>query len=176
MTNVAELRKKNGDDIVKWYSVAWADDGEWALRELLAGRRYRTVIETGTFCGVSACILADYADHVHTFDIAEQPAAQAVIDSAGYNDKVTRYVCDNARKVETIRKLIANGDVDLAFIDGDHEGDGPMLDILACAGVPLLIIDNYQPGYAAVIEAADSVKCKTKVACQNIVRLEPDYA
>jgi predicted O-methyltransferase YrrM len=124
------------------------------LHALVRNVRPRTVVETGTFVGVStlwiAGALAENGDggRVHSFDtfgpirrgpwrdvemlagrfefVAEQIAA------AGLREHVTLHAGDSATGIAALHdELGAAGGVEFAFIDGDHSVEGAWRDLLA---------------------------------------------
>ena len=87
------------------------------LTEALAGCRFRRILEIGTFQGLTAAVLADYADSVVTLDIQRQPTCEQVWDIFDVKSKITQIIVkDNAEKGDVVR----GQDFDMAFIDGAH--------------------------------------------------------
>lgn len=101
-------------------------DGEDIFRHFLEGKGYRTVLEIGTYKGVSAACIAQYVDRVITIDLANGQLEETgepfdrweLWRAAGVADKIELYlVNDDKEKAE----LIAGLDFDFAFIDGAHD-------------------------------------------------------
>lgn len=100
-------------------------DGEDIFRHFLEGKGYRTVLEIGTYKGVSAACMSQYCDKVITIDLAHGQLEaggtpfdrQAFWDTAGVSNVELHLVRDNAEKA----KLIASLEFDFAFIDGAHD-------------------------------------------------------
>lgn len=99
-------------------------DGEDIFRHFLEGKGYRTVLEIGTYKGVSAACMAQYVDKVITIDLANgqlelgQPFDRwAFWDEVGARNIELHLVRGNEEKAELIRHL----DFDFAFVDGAHD-------------------------------------------------------
>lgn len=91
----------------------------------LEGRRFGTVLEIGTFAGLSAVWLCQVSDKVITVDTEVHPLVEKVLADMGVADKVHRIVVpSNEEKVKAIAPLR----FDMAFIDGDHTREGVVLD------------------------------------------------
>jgi predicted O-methyltransferase YrrM len=94
---------------------------EWAL----AGKGYRTVLEIGTYRGVSAAEMSQFCDRVITIDLkhgrAEQHGEtwdrQAFWKSLGAENVELHLVANDAEKA----RLIAGLEFDFAFVDGAHD-------------------------------------------------------
>lgn len=105
-------------------------DGERKFRALLSLARtvqdenYGTIIEIGTYQGAGACLLADYARRVITFDVKDWPLREQVIQLFCKQEPIEfRHV--NFSRQEDANAVLALAlsklDFDLAFIDGNHE-------------------------------------------------------
>ena len=101
-------------------------DGEDIFRHFLEGNGYKTVLEIGTYKGVSAACMAQYVDRVITIDLAQGQLEETgdpfdrwgLWKAAGVADKIELYlVNDDKGKAELIKTL----DFDFAFIDGAHD-------------------------------------------------------
>ena len=80
-------------------------------------QRYSCVVEVGTARGMSAIILAHWADAVHTIDIYKSKWIPEIFAEAGVADRVFPIVVkDNAEKAEVIKGIA----FDMANIDGSH--------------------------------------------------------
>lgn len=99
--------------------------GAGVFEHVLAGRGYGTVLEIGTYRGVSSAEIAQYVDRVVTIDLkhgklegaGENFDRLAFWDSLGVKNIELRLVADDAEKAAFVRGL----DFDLAFIDGGHD-------------------------------------------------------
>ena len=115
---IANLVEKEGNKVCACSSV---NDGLAAQMEG-NGKRYRRILEIGTFHGVSAVVLTHFADTVITIDVTPPSERQALREiyrwlSVGMKSQIaTVWVPDNDAK-----RLLVNGlDFDMAFIDGGH--------------------------------------------------------
>ncbi len=100
-------------------------DGEDIFRHFLEGKGYGTVLEIGTYKGISAACMAQYCKKVITIDLAEGQLESAGVsfdrwgfwESVGAQNIELHLVRDNKEKAELIRRL----DFDFAFVDGAHD-------------------------------------------------------
>jgi SAM-dependent methyltransferase len=83
-----------------------------------AGFRGDTVVEIGSFRGLTALVLARYFRRVVSIDIINDPMRHEIYKAIGMNVEFI-VVPDNDRKAKAIELV----DFDAAFIDGDHEHD-----------------------------------------------------
>ena len=94
-------------------------------------------VEIGTFWGVTAAYIAQFANKVHTFDIIDHPEKYKVWNDLKVKDKISFHlvksrdmVGDTFKDFEGIHKLTGKEvdiktiidiiEFDLAFVDGDH--------------------------------------------------------
>jgi predicted O-methyltransferase YrrM len=107
-------------------------DGASVLQRLLDGKGYRTVLEIGTYRGVSAAWMAQFCDRVVTIDLAQGQMHKhapdfdrmAFWDALGIRNIDLHLVENDQAKGALINGL----DFDFAFIDGDHRARGPAKD------------------------------------------------
>lgn len=79
-----------------------------------------TVIEIGTFHGATAAYMAQFAKHVHTFDVRNL-YDKDTWQKLGLADKIKfHHVKDRAEIAEIIKDI----DFDFSFIDDDHSPEG----------------------------------------------------
>lgn len=100
-------------------------DGEADLLHFVEGKGYRTILEIGTFKGLSAALLAQHCEKVITIDLAAGQLETAGVRfdrhefwaSLGISNIDLYLVADNAEK----ERLIASLEFDFAFVDGAHD-------------------------------------------------------
>ena len=119
------------------------------LARQLAGQHYGCIAEIGTWRGVSAALLAQFAEHVVTIDVCAQPQVAQVIDYLGLQERVTAIVLpdDLAKKM-----LLSDLVFDAAYVDGAHDFDGVALDFAytrRCGNV--LFDDCASPGVSRLL-------------------------
>lgn len=106
--------------------------GAEVFERVLAGKGYRTVLEIGTYRGVSAAEMSQYCERVVTFDLkrgrleslGESCDREAFWGSLGISNIELRLVGNDEEK----RRQIAALDFDLAFIDGGHDAKSVAFD------------------------------------------------
>ena len=76
-----------------------------------------TVVEIGTFCGATAAYMAQFAKHVHTFDIRNLYDL-STWRALGLADKI---VFHHVKDRKEVRQIVKELEFDFAFVDGGHE-------------------------------------------------------
>jgi len=106
------------------------------FRDIFKNISINSVVEIGTYKGISAAYIAQFANKVYTFDIVDYPEKYKNWDILGVNDKMFFYVVksryeDNIAKnfsgtfsknngAVDIKFILDEIDFDFAFIDGEH--------------------------------------------------------
>lgn len=101
--------------------------------------RTDVAVEVGTYKGLGAAYIAQFANRVHTFDIVDYPEKYKVWYDLGVSSKISfhvvksRYEGGIARNFEgvhekneeavDIKSIIDTIDFDFAFVDGEHTGE-----------------------------------------------------
>jgi len=88
------------------------------FREFFKDVKVKTIVEIGTFRGISAAYMAQFAKTVFTFDIKDCPEKYKVWEDLGIKDRIKFYLIKNSKD---IRQILNNIKFDFAFIDDDHE-------------------------------------------------------
>lgn len=124
MTYAAAIKELYGDSFLR-KSVLSIRDGAGVFEKVLGGKGYKTIVEIGTYRGVSAAELSRYCDHVITIDLDFGKLEQ----NGGYFD---RYELWNNLGIKNIDLCLVRNDAekasiidsltfDFAFIDGAHD-------------------------------------------------------
>ena len=110
----------------------------------------RCAVETGTFKGWSAAVLADYADEVHTIDCHDHPGRAAALALLGIGNVSFHLTHSEAEKAGVIGELWrrACSPPDFAFIDGAHM-PGVEIDFKLLRGCGRVLFHDYSPGFPA---------------------------
>ena len=156
-----KLMEKFGNHI-NHMSCVYLHDGENCLRHFLEKLKpLKEVIEIGTYQGVSACILAEYAEKVYTFDIEKQKLTDDIISFAG-NGKVKAFIVKNRKtEAEDINKILDKNKVDLVFIDGEHFHGELEKDYEMVKDFKTILVHDYHPDFKEVYDFCNGLKyCK----------------
>lgn len=146
-----------GEEVAYYMSLICYNKGEENMRKLIGDRKYNQAVEIGTFNGVSACILADYAVRVDTFDIELAPytnRVQQYAEKTGRN--VNRHI-GNAQEIFEAFSEACKG-ADIVFVDGDHWGDRPLRDCKAAMVCDRILVHDVSESFPAVLEAVEYLK------------------
>lgn len=119
------------------------------FERLLAGKRYRTILEIGTYRGSTAAEMSQYCDRVVTIDLhqgraeMDEPSVgrQALWNALGITNIDLVLVADDAEKAQRIGEL----DFDFAFVDGLHEYDAVKLDFELVRKCGRVLFHDYYP-------------------------------
>lgn len=136
--------------------------GAGVFEKVLSGKGYRTVLEIGTYKGVSAAEMSQHCERVVTIDLFHGRLEQlgtpfdrkAMWDALGIKNIELKLVNNNDEKKWCVDKL----DFDFAFIDGAHDAFGVRFDfdlVKRCKRVLFHDCDPANPG--AVYEFVKSL-------------------
>jgi hypothetical protein len=127
-----------------WHWTCCSPAQEPVFRALLERLQPKRVIEIGTHQGVSAGLLAEYAENVITVDVIPNPVREQVWKSLGVQGRIRGCVhkSQGGRDAEI---AAAAKHADLAFVDGSHlmrdvEYD---FDLVVRAGCRRVILHDY---------------------------------
>jgi predicted O-methyltransferase YrrM len=120
------------------------------FEQLLAGKKYRTVLEIGTYRGCTAAEMSQYCERVVTFDLYhgrtekdEQSVSRKVLwDSLGVKNVDLILVNDDAEK----KARIAAMDFDFAFVDGAHDYESVRFDFELVRKCGRVLFHDYYAG------------------------------
>lgn len=149
------------------------------LSDVLLSRRYRRVLEIGSYRGYSAraflhALAAGVVDEVHLCDVAPTDELRALVAVSGVADRVTIHTCPSTEL------LARDGHWDLVFLDGDHSAANVQKEsrlliaagakaIFAhdtrnpnCAGPAILRVSLESAGYTCEEDACDRASERTE--------------
>ena len=89
------------------------------FRDFFKTINIKTVVEIGTYKGISAAWMAQFANKVITFDIKDYSEKYKLWEIFGLKNKIQFYKINN--RIE-IAKILKDIDFDFAFIDAAHNG------------------------------------------------------
>lgn len=94
-----------------------ADFAEKLFREKMRGKGFKTAVEIGCLNGITAAVMSQYVDVVHTFDIIDWKDKYKIWKFLGVEKKIRFHLIKN----ELEKYDIINGlDFDIAYVDGNH--------------------------------------------------------
>lgn len=123
--NIGEVIKQQYGGSFLRKSALSIREGAGVFEKLLGGGQYRTVLEIGTYRGVSAAAMAQYCERVITIDLkhgkleanGDEFDRIAFWESLGVSNIYLRLVADDCEKAAFINAL----KFDFAFVDGAHD-------------------------------------------------------
>ena len=137
---IQSIKAVVGEKVVAQSSVG--DGLAEKLEAGLAGRRWNTVLEIGTLRGLSACVLACFAENVITIDCDPHEDREKVFKAAGkdISNRISSVIIpDNDAKVILVRHLVFDG----AFIDAGHTEGQVALDFSLAKRCGELLFHDY---------------------------------
>lgn len=87
------------------------------FREIFKKVKIKTVVEIGTYKGISAAYIKQFCSKIFTFDIKDYPQKYEVWKDLGIKDRIYFYLIKNRND---IKKVLDTIKFDFAFIDGKH--------------------------------------------------------
>jgi hypothetical protein len=139
-------------------SCVYISDGENSLRHFLNGKKFDTIIEIGTYQGVSTAILSEYATKVYAIDIVDLPLRNEIFNYLNV-DNVDFYKCqvDFADKEKKVKEIMKKEKVDLVFIDGDHWGEALRQEFDLFKSIPEILIHDYEEAFPVVYDFCNNL-------------------
>jgi len=111
-------------------------------------------IEIGTYIGLSAALLSEYATIVHTYDVCNMIQRDIIWKRFKVKNVVFHHIKNDTEKV-------LPSEFDFAFIDGQHNGDGPAKDFELVKRCECVLFHDYKHNIIKddnVIKFVDSIK------------------
>jgi len=109
--NVYEYAKEN--NLLKGSAIQNPE-----FREFFNKIKIKTVVEIGTFRGISSAYMAQFAKTIFTFDIVNYKVKYKVWEDLGLIKRIHYYTVKNSSE---IRQVLDKIKFDFAFIDDDHQ-------------------------------------------------------
>lgn len=153
MTSVAEFKERvepfGGHRLFR-RSALHIRDGAGVFDHLLSGRKYKTIIEIGTYRGASAAYMAQFCERLITIDLkhGRMERGNDTFDrekfwaDLGIGNIQLHLVGSNEEKAALVGAL----DFDFAFIDGDHIAPGPEIDFELVKRCGAVLFHDYDSG------------------------------
>lgn len=135
-------------------------DGGGVFERLLSGGSFRRILEIGTYRGVTAAYMSQFCERVTTIDLRHGRMERqsdpfdrtAFWRQLGISNIDLRLVASNAEKAQVIAAL----DFDFAFVDGDHDADGPATDFEMVRKCGAVLFHDYD-GQNGVVDLVNSL-------------------
>jgi hypothetical protein len=164
-----KLMSKFGNHI-NHMSCIYLRDGETRLRSFLDGKKFNTIIEIGTYQGVSAAVLSEYADKVYTFDIKKQELTDKIIEYLKIKN-INSIIMSPSSIKKYIKDLFINQKIDLCFIDGEHFNGELKKDYEMCKECDNILIHDYSESFPEIYDFINSLKGYEKTVNDTFVLL-----
>jgi len=137
--------KKFGDDLLRNSCVLMRGKASGldfidVLAQRLDGREVKTAVEIGTCTGLSAAVLACFAEMVVTFDVKPLPSAADLWHTTTVSNQICQVVmhADDA-KIRMLDRI----PFEFAFIDGNHHRHAVAADFVATRKSGLVLFHDY---------------------------------
>jgi hypothetical protein len=120
----------------------------------------KSVLEIGTYRGLSAALWASLVERVVTVDIAEKPIAREVWKKIGVQDKISYHIISSDAEK---RNIARSQKFDLAFVDGDHRERGVQFDFESVNHCRWVLFHDYKPNnpnYHGLVKFVDGLQPK----------------
>lgn len=118
-----KIVEKYGERFLKQSAIRLRD-GDSRILSLIGGKHYKTIIEIGTYRGISTAFLSEYCDRIVTIDICALPEEIREWREQLWDDlEIKNIVTHNIFQDEEKRGIIEKEEFDLAFVDGGHSVD-----------------------------------------------------
>jgi len=150
--NISDRLKRKFENI-NWAKTALKNES--LFRQFLKGGKIKTCLEIGTFQGLSAALLSQYAKRIITIDIRENQYAEQVWDFLNVKNKIDYILVENNREK---RKIIEKLDFDFAFIDGSCDFQNIVSDFVSVKNCGKVLFHNFNR--SEVKKAINSFKLK----------------
>ena len=128
------------------------------FRDFFKDIKIKTVVEIGTYRGVSAAYMKQFCSKVFTFDIEDYPQKYKLWEDLGIKSRIFYYTIENRQQIKEILDKIK---WDFAFIDGSHTWEDVRMDfdlVKPCGKV--LFHDINKKTFKSVKMFVDSIEAK----------------
>lgn len=144
MSFQSSLREKNSSlyKSLTWNWTAAQEQQEPIFRKIVETYKPKSILEIGTFEGVSTALYASLVDKVITVDIIHNKLAEQVWECVGVRDKITRYVFNTQKERDKTIEDTAK-QVDMCFIDGSHLMRDLVWDFKKCIWCNVIVLHDY---------------------------------
>lgn len=174
--NIAEFKQRisdfAGDELLR-KSALRIRDGAGVIEKVLGCGEFKSVLEIGTYRGVTAAYMAGFVDQVNTIDLkrgkmqwdGQEFDRVRLWEALGIGNVSLHLVSDNNEKANLVSKL----DFDFAFVDGDHTYQGVASDFELVKRCGAVLFHDYDQG-TEVATFVDSLP-KSQVQIMDIFAL-----
>lgn len=139
--------------VINHMSCIYLNDGENVLRYFLDKVNPQKVVEIGTYQGVSAAIISEYAKEVITIDIVDKPLREEIWDFLEVEGITFYKVNSDSQK----KRLIESANADMVFIDGEHFDGELAKDYEMSKDSPAILIHDYAPAFREVYDFCNNI-------------------
>lgn len=132
-------------------------DGAEILQHFLLRKPVKYVLEIGTYNGLTAAFMAQFAEKITTIDIEDYPLKNKIWDTLGVASKIDFILVKTEKEKKQIIKRLK---FDVAFVDGNHFGDYPKTDFEMVKHCGRVILHDYHTDFPDVVKFVDSIDSK----------------
>jgi len=147
-------------DLVKFSAIPHLE----TVTDLLRSLKITNAVDIGTFRGISASFLAQFAENVYTFDAIDYPEKYKVWNDLGINDRIHFYLIKSRRtdypyyeNAKDAKPIIDSLQFDFAFIDGFHDYDNVKGDFEMVKKCGKVLFHDIIPFYPGVVKFTQEI-------------------
>jgi|GEM_PF-2695713 len=134
-------------------------DSAEILKHFLLRKPAKHVLEIGTYNGLAAAFMAQFAEKVTTIDIEDHPLKKSLWHTMGVSEKIDAHLVTTEKEKKAI---IDSVDFDVAFVDGNHFGEYPQSDFEMVKHCGRVILHDYHADFPDVVKFVDSLDPNTR--------------
>ena len=159
MIDVHKYAKEN--DLIKFSAVPHLD----TIREFLKNLKIKNVVDIGTWKGISAAYLAQFANKVYTFDRQDRIEKYKIWDDLGVSNKIEFYLVKGRRypdkeKAVDNKPIIDSIEFNFAFVDGEHTEKDVRADFELVKKCGRVLFHDIIPFYPGIVKLTQEIGIK----------------
>lgn len=139
-------------------SCIYLGNSEEDLRYFLEKHKPKNVIEIGTYQGVSAAIISEYADEVYTVDVEVKALLADILQYLEIKNVYFIPVENRKDEIKEIKDIFKMKKIDFVFLDGEHFNGELKKDYEMTKECSKILIHDYSPAFKEVYDFCNNLK------------------